>query len=265
MAAADAGGDILPAMLPSTTLLRPLITRARGAMTAVPGICAVCGDWPASRLCKDCERHFTPVKPRCGHCARTLSLPAPACGDCQGRLPRGGDDAPLDACVAAVSYGYPWDRLLAGFKYHGDPAWAGHLADVLRAAPGTAAELATADLLLPVPLAPSRLKERGFNQALLLARALRRGRSAPVLQPDWLRRAEGAAPQAGLTRRERLRNLRGRFTLAPEARVQGVRVLLVDDVLTTGATLQGLAQLLRQAGAARVAALVFARTEPPGG
>lgn len=174
------------------------------------------------------------------------------CGECLRHPP------PLDACLAAVSYGFPWAQLLAQFKFHADPGWAATLAGLMREAPGAAAALAEADLVLPVPLSRERLRQRGYNQALLLARQL----GATRVHADLLLRTRDAEAQSHLTRAERLRNLRGAFMLDPlqAPQVAGRRVLLVDDVMTTGATLHAAAAPLREAGAAHVAALVLART-----
>ena len=119
---------------------------------------------------------------------------------------------------------------MAQFKFQQDPAWASALALLMRSAPGVEDALATADLLLPMPLSAQRLAERGFNQALLLAKALD---ARKTLALDPLRAA----------------SLRGR------------KVLLIDDVMTSGASLNTAAQVLKQAGVQSVKGLVFARTE----
>lgn len=174
------------------------------------------------------------------------------CGRCVRHPP------PLDACLAAVDYGYPWADMLAQFKFQNDPGWATTLVAHVRAAPGVMAAVAQADWLLPIPLSNERLRERGFNQSLLLARHLDRQRT----RADWLLRLRATEAQSSLTRAQRLRNLRGAFALEPlaAAQVAGRRVVLVDDVMTTGATLQMAATVLRQAGAAHITGLVLART-----
>lgn len=172
------------------------------------------------------------------------------------------DPPPLDACYGAVDYGYPWSGLVARFKFNGEPGWAAALAERMARAPGVSQEIAQADLLLPMPLAPRRLSERGFNQALLLARALARDK----VESQLLLRLRETGSQTALERKAREKNVQGAFGIEPlrSAEVRGAMVLLVDDVMTSGASLHAAARVVRQAGAKRVAAVVLARTEPPG-
>ena len=227
--------------------------RAWASLThRLPSQCAVCHAWPAQRVCAACQAQFAPRLARCATCACTVPEGVTQCGECLLHPP------PLDACLAAVNYGFPWAQLLAQFKFHGDPGWAATFAGFMHHAPGAAAALNQADLVLPVPLSRERLRQRGYNQALLLARAL----GDAHVHPHLLLRTRDAEAQSHLTRAERLRNLRGAFVLDPLAapQVAGRHVLLVDDVMTTGATLHAAATPLREAGAAYVAALVLART-----
>lgn len=171
---------------------------------------------------------------------------------------------PLHGCVAAVDYGYPWDQPLARFKFHGDIAWADWFARRMAHAPGAESILQRSDAFLPLPLTLRRLGERGYNQAWLLARAL--GNHAPNArhkpQAQWLVKLRDTPPQHGLDRRARLHNLNAAFAVSAGAlhRLNGQRVLLVDDIMTTGATLRAAAQALTMAGASEVNAMVFART-----
>ena len=228
---------------------RKLLTRL---FDRLPSQCAVCHAWPAERVCPDCRARFAPALARCRTCASVVPGGVTQCGACLLHPP------PLDACLAAVDYGYPWAQLLAQFKFQGDAGWAGALAALMCGIPGAHTTLQQADWVLPVPLAPARLRQRGYNQALLLARHLGTGR----VHPQLLLRTREAEAQSHLTRAERLRNLRGAFVLDPFAAPQlaGRRVLLVDDVMTTGATLHAAAAPLRNAGAAQVSAIVLART-----
>jgi ComF family protein len=179
-----------------------------------------------------------------------------SCGACIRNPP------PLDACFAAVPYGYPWSDLVARFKFLGEPGWAESLSGLLRSADGVAAACETAELVLPMPLDAARLAERGFNQALELARRLAPDRTEARL----LLRLRATTPQVQLAQAERQANVRGAFGLEPLrfGEVRGKKVLLVDDVMTSGASLYEAAAVLRAAGAARVSAAVFARTDEPG-
>ena len=114
------------------------------------------------------------------------------------------------------------------------------------------------DWLIPVPLHPTRKRERGFNQSGEMARHLSHIVGVPVAQ-HWLLRTRPTKVQAGLTRRERRQNVSGAFALSEQADVHGKAVLVIDDVFTTGATLNECARILRQSGAARVAVLTVAR------
>ena len=158
-----------------------------------------------------------------------------------------------------MSYAWPWTQLVAQFKFQQDPAWASALALLMRSAPGVEDALAAADLLLPMPLSAQRLAERGFNQALLLAKAL----DARKTQAFTLLKLQHTAPQSTLKRSERLHNLAGALALDPlrAASLRGQKVLLIDDVMTSGASLNTAAQVLKQAGVQSVKGLVFARTE----
>lgn len=125
--------------------------------------------------------------------------------------------------------------------------------------PGVSAALAKADFTLPLPLAPERLAERGYNQALLLARAL----TPHGVHSDLLARIRHTPPLRAMTREQRLKSLRGAFAINPQKSsltLRGRRVVLIDDVMTTGATLGAAANTLRAAGVAHITALVVART-----
>lgn len=224
------------------------------AVAAPPSRCAVCGAWPAQPLCDACAARFAQPLHRCASCALPLPQGVATCGACLREPP------PLDACFAAVPYAYPWSGLVGRLKFGGEPGWAAPLAARLQAVPGLAEELGRADLLLPMPLAPRRLAGRGYNQALLLARAL-----APrKTQAGLLLRLRETASQTALDRPARARNVHGAFSVEPlrAGELRGRAVLLVDDVMTSGASLHEAARTLRHAGAARVSAAVLARTDP---
>ena len=247
----------------------------------MPGLCAVCRSWGHGRLCAACLGRFGRPVRRCGGCALALPAagaaaaaaaapsPAPAhrpaghgpgswrCGRC---LAAG---APVDHAVAVADYAFPWDALLLQFKFHAALDLAGTLAHRLRLAIAqAAAAVPPPDLVLPVPLTPGRLRERGFNQSWELARRL--GRPAC---PRTLRRVRDGPHQLALPEARRAANVAGAFAVDPARshRVAGRHVAVVDDVMTTGATARAVAAVLREAGAARVSWWVVARTPRPGG
>jgi len=219
----------------------------------VPSRCAVCGAWPARPLCDGCAAHFGAQQHRCRLCALPLAGDATVCGGCLREPP------PLAACFAAVAYAYPWSGLVGRFKFSGEPGWAQVLAERMVAVAGVREELAHADLVLPMPLAPRRLAERGFNQALLLARQLAPGKT----QAQLLLRLRETGSQTALDRKARRANVRDAFAVEPlrMRELGGRAVVLVDDVMTSGASLHAAAAALHQAGVARVSAVVLARTD----
>ncbi|PIE68849.1 MAG: hypothetical protein CSA21_05450 [Deltaproteobacteria bacterium] len=125
---------------------------------------------------------------------------------------------------------------------------------------GVLSEFTVPDLILPVPLHTARLRERGYNQALLLARALFPGPYRRRIAPFILQRHRYTAAQSQLTGRTRRQNLRGAFCLSSQQSIAGTAVLLIDDVFTTGATLHECAKVLKQGGCTTVEALSFARS-----
>jgi ComF family protein len=225
----------------------------QGISRHLPSRCAVCHSWPAEPVCEACVAAFAQPQARCRTCALPVPEGVAQCGACITHPPA------LDACYAAVSYGYPWSRLVADFKFHQHPAWATSLARLLRAAPWVEPALEAAHALVPMPLSAERLRARGYNQAQLLARAL----DAYKVEDAVLLRVRDAPAQRTLPRSERLRNVEGAYLVDPLRcdRVRNRHLLLVDDVMTSGASLTAAAKALRQAGADTVSAVVVARTE----
>jgi ComF family protein len=237
----------------------------------LPSTCGVCHDFGRESVCNTCLQLFAQPRHRCSTCAVPLIDSAQVrCGAC---LTLG---SVLDSCHAAVDYAYPWDALLQRFKYsdgiddnmglRAQPSLAKRMAMVMRHVAEQDERLATAlsdtqraDWIIPVALHSERQRERGFNQSYALARAL--FSDHPRLRVDLLQRIKNTAVQATLPRDTRIHNLRGAFIAAPltAALLKGSRVVLIDDVTTTTATLNAAAQALRQAGAHEVHALVFAR------
>ncbi len=224
----------------------------RQAATLLPSQCAVCRAWPSQPVCGACVARFAQPVTRCRTCALALPEGVSQCGACLLLPP------PLDACFAAVAYDYPWSMCIARYKFQQQVGWAATLADVMRHAPWVEPALEGCDTVLPMPLSPQRLRERGFNQALELARHLAPHKTDAHL----LLRTRHTAPQPSLKRADRLRNVKGAFAVEPlrAAALKGQRVVLVDDVMTSGASLFAAAAVLRQAGAAHITALVVART-----
>ncbi len=232
-----------------STRLSELLARANAAL---PSQCAICRAWPTRPVCEACVQRFAQPLPRCRTCALPLPAGVAQCGACIRHPP------PLDACFAAVDYAYPWSGCIARFKFRQQVGWADTLAELMRHSPWTEPTLERCDLVLPMPLSTERLRERGYNQALELARRL-----APhKVDAHLLLRVRDTPPQRDLNRVQRQRNVRGAFLLEP-LRSEALRhkhVVLVDDVMTSGASLFAAALAVRQGGAAGVSALVLART-----
>lgn len=189
-------------------------------------------------------------------CALPLPHPAKRCGTCLKTPP------PLDLCLTATAYAWPWVDLIARFKFKHRAGWAGPLATLMLSAAWVEDTLDAADWVLPIPLSAERLSERGYNQAWLLARQLRPTKADAKL----LLRTRDTPSQRSLPRAERLANLEGAFAVEPlrALQIRGKRVVLIDDVMTSGASLHTAARVLRQAGALHISAVVLARTEAGG-
>lgn len=230
------------------------------ADTVLPPRCLLCGESvrEPDALCAECwggMRFFTP--PWCARCGRPFSYPmgeGAICSDCEKKPPA------FDRARAVLRYDDSRPLILA-FK-HGDET---HLANALgRWMYRVGAELLEeADLLLPVPLHWSRLFRRRYNQAALLAHALH-ACGGPRVAPDWLRRVRRTPSQGQSGRAWREANVRDAFRLRPRKIVEGRRVVLVDDVMTTGATVEECARVLREEGASFIGVLTLARALRPG-
>lgn len=245
----------MPAML--TTALLRLRLQAANLLAAVPSCCALCGRDGRTALCTDCRRRYLTTAPlRCRQCAGLLPTGAASslCGACLRAPPA------FDAAIVVADYAAPLDQLVLGLKFGGQLALAPLLGELLADALRQRPQTDWPAILAPVPLGRQRLAERGFNQALEIARPLARTLSLP-LAPMLLARSRETAPQTLLTPAERRVNLRRAFSLPPDSMVQvrGRHVGVVDDVLTTGMTLHEIAATLKHCGAARVTCLAFAR------
>ncbi|SDS93452.1 comF family protein [Pseudomonas oryzae] len=229
-------------------------------LAAGPAACLLC-DLHADTshaLCGACQDELPWLGAHCSVCALPLPAAGLTCAHCLRRPPN------FARVEAPWRYAFPVDALITRFKHQS--AWplgrllAGLLAEHLRHA--HLEGLPRPELLLPVPLARARLRRRGFNQAALLARWLGEALRMEVRE-DLVLRPQDTAAQQGLDAAARKRNLRGAFALSDAPAVAGRHVALVDDVLTTGATVEALARLLRRAGATRVDIYCLARTPAP--
>ncbi len=217
-----------------------------------PPCCLLCGAQAARTLCAGCLADLPwHRQPQCPQCA-TPTLDGLVCGACLKHPPA------YDRTHAALTYAFPLDRMIPRLKYHGQLA----IAPVLGACLAQATAQSTRpDRLIPMPLHPGRIRERGFNHATEIAQTVAAQLDLP-LDLDSCRRTRDTPPQMGLKYDARRRNVRGAFTCANE--VQGQRIALIDDVMTTGTSLDELAATLKRAGAAEVSCWVVARALPPG-
>jgi ComF family protein len=243
-----------PPLPPASKTLPPASAAPRWR---APSQCEVCRGWGAGPLCADCTGRFALPVSRCPRCALPLAGGASLCGGCLREPP------PFEHTHCVADYGFPWDRLIATCKFNGRAELASLLAERLAAALRRDGA-SRPDLIVPVPLSPARLAERGYNQAWELARRLARSTGVPA-RADVLQRVLDTPHQADLNRAQRLLNPRGAFTVpaSQRAAVSGGRIALVDDVLTTGATAREATHTLLRAGALAVDVWVVARTPEP--
>lgn len=233
----------------------------RSALDLVyPRQCQACGE---TRFCDRfaflCDRCFAsapPLEPpwcdRCGLPFAGLAGNAVECPNCRGA------DLNFERARSAVRFRGVVRRAIHGLKYHGELFWIPALEAWFLAGAARHLEGEGVEVVVPVPLHAVRERERGLNQAALLARALARARGFPF-EPRALERTRPTETQTHLDREERQRNLRGAFCVRRPRAIAGRRVLLVDDVLTTGSTLGECAATLRRAGAEPSLALTLAR------
>jgi ComF family protein len=210
-------------------------------------------------ICSCCEAELPWLGGHCQVCALPLPGHGLMCGACLQKPPS------FTRVEVPWRYAFPIDSLITRFKHQAKWPLGRLLGELLSQHLQHAFDegLPRPDLLLPVPLADKRQRQRGFNQAGLLTEWLSANLQLPV-QAHWLERVIDTPAQQQLDAATRKRNLRKAFTLTPDSAVSGRHVALVDDVLTTGATAESLARLLKKAGAARVDVYCLARTPKPG-
>jgi ComF family protein len=222
----------------------------------LPRLCIFCGgavpQEAAAAVCPECDGELdwvaSPLCPCCGKVFSSREGPDHLCGDCQTEPP------PFQRARAAVLYHGPAIKAITRFKYGAHMDCLPVLQSWLQTPPCRDL-VATADLLVPVPLHPKRLKDRGFNQALLLAGAF----PETVLSREALVRLVNTRPQVGLNPKQRRANVSKAFTVLQPHAVKGKNILLLDDLFTTGATVRECARALKRAGARRVEVLTVAR------
>jgi ComF family protein len=246
--------------------IQPAIAQRLRSGFSIPSQCGVCGAWPTKNVCERCWQDFVTVVHRCRTCGVALpdSLMADArCGACLR------DPPPVAICDVGVDYAYPWARLISQFKFGGQTGLAAVLSALLTRHPVVMTHLSTQPAcLVPMPLSLERLHERGFNQAFLLAKALaKRVRTAVptasiTIDPHSLWRLRHGPAQHELPLAERLRQVRHSMAVNPQyqEKLRGKKVWVVDDVMTTGASVFEAARALHEAGVAQVGVLVVART-----
>lgn len=231
-----------------------------------PPRCAICREFliksplkdpaPALPFCHACFSDFKPIMPPlcpiCGAPFASTTQENHPCGACLTKRPF------FDAAAAPYTYGGPLLQAVYGLKYRGKTYLAKALGSLLATFAEKWIPRASAQLVIPVPLHPKRLRERGFNQSLLLARPV-----AAVLSAELdvlsLKRVRPTLPQTGLAKKERHKNIRRAFQLEDNAVVKNQSVLLVDDVATTMSTLNECARVLKRAGAMKIYCLTLAR------
>jgi ComF family protein len=215
--------------------------------------CCICGETHGP-ICPSCDKaFFHPEMGRCQHCGKLIAEKQILCLDCrEGRGPKG-----LDKVVAWGHYTGAWREFIHSIKFKSQPYLIKEIARPF--ADWAIRYLPTPDALIPVPMHPERLAERGFNQSAVLASALHWELGIPLV--EGLERMTPTIPQVGLSRHDRLHNLTGAFSLSEAGREWGItekRIWLVDDVVTTGATLEACTDVLKESGGMKIYGLALA-------
>lgn len=221
-----------------------------------PARCLLCGAEGADGfdLCQACRQELPHNHNACPRCALPLPAGAPAtqrCGACRQHPPA------FDRCLTPLLYQPPLDLLVGGLKFHGKLGYGRLLSRLMADYLERMLADGVPELIIPIPLHPTRLRSRGYNQALELARPLERRLGIPVT-PFSCRRHKNTAPQVDQALEGRHSNISGAFQIT--GKIQARHVALVDDVVTTGSTVAELARTLKRAGVKRVDVWAAART-----
>ncbi len=223
--------------------------------TLFPAICLLCGTQGTENIdiCAPCQNDL----PHNHNCCRICALPLPSnhtdepiCGKCLKQTPI------FDCCHAPFSYGYPISGLISNFKFNGK-LHAGRLLSELLINFIKTNNLELPHLIIPVPLHPKRLRERGFNQALELAKPIGRHFNIPV-DTKSCKRTRATETQSTLDKKIRVKNMRGAFEIVQPLNCE--HIALIDDVVTTGTTVNELAKAVKASGVQRVDVWALART-----
>lgn len=253
--ASDRLSDTSPSLADSRET--PWNVLLRGFLDFVfPPYCVVCEQRLDTRrepvVCSACWERVRPIqRPTCERCDQTLGRDSVVCDNCLIW-------AYSFSCIRTVAqFGGVVQELVHLMKYEGKRSIGTHIGEMIAARLAGDAAAVKADMLVAVPLHPSRERERGYNQSALIARAAGRSLGIPVAD-GILRRVRNTKTQTGLSATERADNVAGAFAAGDSGSIVGLRIALVDDVVTTGATADSCARALLEAGAAGVSLLAFA-------
>lgn len=224
-----------------------------------PGLCLICRQAQWAAICPRCLAAYASAQPRCQRCALAVQDATAPCQACEDYPPE------FDRVIAAVDYTSPWNELIARFKFQGDVALSRPLSALVAERLKTLPPRSMPQIIIPTPLSTARLRERGYNQSWQLAAHLSRLTGIPAL-PQALRRVKDTPRLMTLEADERRIHIQDAFDVTTRHRraLAGRHVAVVDDVLTTGATLNEITLTLRAAGVRKVSVWVVARTPTPG-
>lgn len=222
----------------------------------VPSCCTACQHWPAYGLCNACYQLYRKSARRCYVCA--IELPADCCSALCGQCLN--NTFAFDHTIAAVSYIEPWSKMIRDFKFNQHTVKTQTIARLMQLKI-MSEQVPLPDFLIPIPNACNRIRERGYNQAWEITKFLGRLLQIPSI-PDVLIRHKEEASQTQRSKKERMTALKNAFenNASQTSKIYEKHVALIDDVMTTGATVDSAAQILKKAGARQVSVWVFART-----